>query len=279
MKMLKKHPVVFSVIIILIGIIIVLGFINYNNYIYAKRTINAIEKEDIPTLQKLMKYPFGNLNSKPRWWIVEVLSESNTATPLQAACKLGNVEIVKILLDNGANPNYIHWDKSRSLGSPLMCAAGSLSNNRLTVIKLLIEYGANVNFEDAAGNDVLTCAVYAGNGKKDTIEIIEYLEKNGLNIYKKYSQTKNSLLHKACETDNFLVIQYLIEQRRFDINETNADGDTALIYFVRFASKRQKNTALFLIEKGANLNAQNKDGKTAYDYAVERHPELVELLK
>ena len=275
MNILKQHWFIFAIICLVVMLVIVFGLFLYNNCFYAQRVLKAIENEDIVQLEKLMKQPLGNLNCKPTLWIIEVLSETMEPTPLQAACNLGNPKIVAMLLENGADVNYTHWDKSRDLGSPLINAAGSLSNERLQVIKLLIDYGANVNYESVTGNDVLSCAVYASKWHNDTIDVIEYLEQEGINIYKKYSETDNTLLHKACECDSLRVIQYLIEQRGFDVNAVNADGDTPLIYFLRFASKREKDTLLYLVQAGADLTIQNNEGKTAYDYAVERHPEFI----
>ncbi len=276
--MQRKNIAAFAIIFLMIGVIATSGFVFYNNHFYAQRVLRAIESSDIPQLEELMKVPYGNLNCKPSLWIVEVIGEKNASTPLQAACKSGNLEIVRMLLENGADVNYTHWDASRNQGSPLTNAAGSLSDERLQIIKLLIEYGANVNYETAAGDDVLSCAVYASFERSDTIEIIEFLEEKGVDIYKRYPQTENTLLHKACECDDSLVIQYLVEQRNFDINATNADGDTPLMYFLRFASARNKDTLLFLIQNGAKQEIKNKEGKTAYDYALERHPEFIELL-
>ncbi len=277
MKIIKSYKIIFVALSLIIGISVILCVLYYNNQLYAQRVLNAIEQEDISQLKKLMKSPLGNLNAKPTLWIFEVLGERNEPTPLQAACKAGNPEIVKILLENGANVNYTHWDKSRNQGSPLTNAAGSLSEKRLQVIKLLVEHGADVNYQDVTGNDVLSCAVYASYERNDTIEIIEYLEQKGANIYKKY-ENNNTLLHKACESDSLVVIQYLINHRGFDINAVNADGDTSLIYFLRFASNRKKDTLQFLIRSGAYTMIRNKEGKAAYDYAVDRHPEFVDIL-
>lgn len=278
MKNIKKHWVTFLIVFTLIGIISGFGFYYFNNQRYAQKLLTAIDQENITELNVLMKSPFGNLNSKPSFWVFEVISETVTPTPLQAACKAGNPEIVKILLENGADVNYTYWDKMRNIGSPLTNAAGSLSDQRLQVIKLLVEYGADVNYVDSIGNDALLCALYASLERNDTIEIIEYLENQGANIYKRYSGNEDTILHKACECDCFIVVQYLIDQRGFDINSVNTNGDTPLISFLRYASNRKEKTLLFLVQEGANQNIKNKEGKTAYDYAIERHPEFLDQL-
>jgi len=275
MRWLKQHIKLLSII----GVITIMLFSYYNNQYYAHRVITAIENDDVDSVRKLMKSSFGNLNHIPTFWIIEVIGEESKPTPLQAACKLGNPEIVKLLLDNGADVNYVYWDKARDSGSPLQNAASSLSENRLQVIKLLIGHGADVGYESYTGNDAMSCAVYASFDREDAIAVIEYLENSGMDVFKKYGATQNTLLHKACENDSRTIIRYLVEKRGFDVNLANADGDTALIYFVRFASNRSEDTLKFLIESGANLEAVNKEGKTAYDYSIERHPNFSYLLK
>ena len=279
MKILNHKVCWFIIIPLILVVILTFGCLLYNNQFYAQKVIKAIEKEDIAQLEKLMESSLGNLNSKPTLWILEVLGEENKQTPLQFACSKGNPEIVKMLLENGADPNYTHWDSLRNNGSALNNAASSLSKDRFEVIKLLIKYGADVNYEDYIGNDVLSCLVYASSYHTDTIETIEYLEENGANIYKKYSASQNTLLHKACEKDDFSIVKYLIEERKFDANTVDSDGNNSLTYLMRSARKQNEKIVLFLLEKGADPYFKNDEGMSAYDYAIQKHPEYVNLLK
>lgn len=64
-----------------------------------------------------------------------VLPESKGNTALHYACALGNVELVKCLLELGANPNAL-TDKG---ATPLRCAGGK---DALKIQALLKEYGA-----------------------------------------------------------------------------------------------------------------------------------------
>ena len=78
-----------------------------------------------------------------------------------------------------------------------------------------------------------------------------------MNIHKNYGSSEDTLLHKACEKDSFLVIQYLVKQRGFNVNAVNENGDTPMICFVRHASSRSEDTVRFFIQEGAKLNAKN----------------------
>ena len=278
MKILNNKVCWFIIVPLNLVVILTFGCLLYNNQFYAQKVIKAIEKEDIAQLEKLMESSLGNLNSKPTLWILEVLGEENKQTPLQFACSKGNPEIVKMLLENGADPNYTHWDSLRNNGAALNNAASSLSKDRFEIIKLLIEFGADINYKDNNGNDVLSCLVYAAEYHTDTIQTIEYLEERGANIYKKYSVSQNTLLHKACEKDNISIVEYLVEERNFDVNETDCKGNNSLICLMRSAGNQNEETVLFLLEKGADPYFKNDEGMSAYDYAIQKHPEYVNLL-
>ena len=75
-------------------------------------------------------------------------------TPLAFAASEGNLEIVKLLLLFGANPNHGGYN------SPLHKAASIGYTN---IVKTLIEEGADVNYCDLSGITPLMCAVQGGN--------------------------------------------------------------------------------------------------------------------
>jgi uncharacterized protein len=73
--------------------------------------------------------------------------------PLTAAADFGRIEIVRLLLDRGANPTWPDVDES-SRGAALHCAARA---GHLAIVELLLAHGADPNgFVNAGGN-----AVYA----------------------------------------------------------------------------------------------------------------------
>jgi len=114
---------------------------------------------------------------------LELTPRITFATALARAAYSADLELVRLLLSNGADPNIV----SNLNETPLMAAAGhawieGYSNGksnaeRLQVIKLLVELGADVNAADDFGITVLMGAGHFGN-----TDIIQYLVDRGADL-------------------------------------------------------------------------------------------------
>lgn len=62
-------------------------------------------------------------------------------TYLHVACSAHNLEVVKLLLKKGANPNV--RDKNGSL--PIMSAIGRINDKNPELLKVFLEYGLDLN--------------------------------------------------------------------------------------------------------------------------------------
>ncbi|MDQ3686383.1 MAG: ankyrin repeat domain-containing protein [Acidobacteriota bacterium] len=93
-----------------------------------------------------------------------------TAPSLNLAAGAGHLEVVKFLLEKGANVNVRdgHGD-----GTPLMSAAWS---GHKEIVKLLIAKGAEVNAMDSEGRSALSMA---SDERHSHPEIIEILKRDG----------------------------------------------------------------------------------------------------
>jgi len=79
----------------------------------------------------------------------------------------GHLEVVKLLLEHGADPNV----KNRDGKTPLHNAA---SEGHLEVVKLLLERGADPNVKDDDGNTPLHNAAWRGH-----LEVVKLLLEHG----------------------------------------------------------------------------------------------------
>ena len=96
------------------------------------------------------------------------------STPLYEAAIQGEAEIVRILLDAGADPNKESAGKSE--GTPL-CAAASWGHSE--VVRLLLQYGADPNLIERTDEVAMTALTWARRNDHD--EVVRLLLEAGAN--------------------------------------------------------------------------------------------------
>lgn len=85
------------------------------------------------------------------------------STPLMCAARAGNVNAVKVLLDNGADVNAVSYCGETAL----MCACCMNGENGVEIIELLLEKGANINAENNFGLTVMDYAKYFNQSRAE----------------------------------------------------------------------------------------------------------------
>jgi ankyrin repeat protein len=200
--------------------------------------------------------------------------------PVTFAIMITNSEILKLVLDAGANPD---GDSSPVETSPLVYA---IDKNYVDGVQLLLDHGANPNRPNTNGIPPLTQAVIYRRDKR----MIALLLDKGANpnasspnyspplFYTSDPENWNSFVeHKAdvnfqsfrgwtplmnAHDTNF--IKFLLENgAKTDLQETN--GNTALHYAAGLYSSPEEVT--LLLEHKANPNIQNEVGNTPLDLA------------
>ena len=100
-------------------------------------------------------------------------------TPLISACENGHFETAKLLIENGADVNA----SSKSGWTALMSAA---RGGYFNIVELLVENGADVNAINEIGWTPVRVAAYYGYAKRygygENEEIVKFLVKNGADI-------------------------------------------------------------------------------------------------
>jgi ankyrin repeat protein len=169
-------------------------------------------------------------------------------TQKQASGDTTALDLIKLLLQHGANPNArlkspalyrAHTPGEPTLGegaTPLMRAA---KNGDAAAMRLLLENGADPAL--AQRNHTTALMMAAGLGR-------------GLGVFAGDYATEAQMIEG---------LQVLLD-RHVDVNAVNDNGQTAL----HFAALSSDATVKLLAEHGAQLNIKDKQGRTPLDFAL-----------
>lgn len=211
--------------------------------------------------------------------MVNVLAEVNVWTPLQEACLRNDTKAVTILLENGANPNKTPFFKSPWY-TPVQIAA---SNGNVDMMAVLIEHGADIESSGHYALVVLTKKARYGKDHAISLEVYkagyELLEKHGMNASHS-SFDERPLLCEAALLSDIEVTNYLISEKGLSATVCDSDGRT-LLHFACISGFTDPTAEYiqFLLDHGIDPTAKDSYGKTAYDYAIEQGlTEIADLL-
>ncbi len=137
------------------------------------------------------------------------------------------------------------------------------------IIKILIEYGVNVNGKVVDGVSPIHLAA-AGNPDPDVMNI---LISAGANVEAKTAEGISPLHNAARWNENSGVVETLIEAGA-DVNARDDGGMSPLHLAAQW--NRNPDIVVKLIMSGAKLNARNERGETALHLAAERDHNSVE---
>jgi len=181
-----------------------------------------------------------------------------------------SLPMIKMLSEYGADMNAAN----KNLMTPLMYA------QRPEIVSFLLEHGAKIEARNDYGNSVLEDAI-----TDDNLIKVKILVAKGANLGFKSEIYADNALHLATRYASYDVVRWLVDEKKFSVNESNLQGQPALLtalwgiveassaewspaefwdkqttdsYNV-FMDKAFK-TVVFLAKRGANLDAKDRDG-------------------
>ncbi|AZL89598.1 purine phosphorylase,ankyrin repeat protein [Megavirus baoshan] len=183
-------------------------------------------------------------------------------TYLMIAIMSRNQELIKLLIEYGSDVNYINNSMENCLFMVIKYGCD------ISIIKLLIEYGANVNFSSYEMS-ILAKALHikSVNGP----EIVGLLLKNGAdpNYFYKGRTALIDIFFYANNNSNKNNIDNIQNLFKFgaDPNILDIKNNNALLFAIK--NRFSLEVINLLIAKGTNIHITNNENKTALMYAIE----------
>lgn len=187
-------------------------------------------------------------------------------TALFRAAMAGNLEILNLLLDKGADANAHLSDDDSALQIAAM-------NGRNEVVKDLLARGANTEIKDDLCQTPLLIAAQWGKA-----EVAMQLLDGGAKMEATNNQGETAL-HVAAQWGSTEVVKLLLD-RGAQIEARDKDGFTPLLHAAQAGGIAHAGTTLpvekfpavevvnLLLDRGANIEAKSVDGQTALHRAV-----------
>jgi ankyrin repeat protein len=213
--------------------------------------------------------------------------------------KTGYLELMKQLLDKGADPNarlkmkvwYSGYSFDLSgvdeIGASVFWRAAYASD--VAAMRLLVAAGADPNVPTMKP---------AGRARfGDMLETREVVDQSGLPPVPVggpsvtplhaaagvgYGEGFGANSHRFAPTGMLAAVKYLVEELGADVNAADHEGNTALHHA---AARGDNEMILYLVSKGANVKAVDREGRTTADMAngpvqrIQPFPETIALLE
>ena len=198
-----------------------------------------------------------------------------------------SLELVKVLLNSGANPNILYSDPEEGNFTIL---DRSLYYNNFEIFKTLVENGANIDKVNDRGEPFIVNAI-----RRERFDIVKYLVEKGIDPTMKYTDYRNipfSLLAATVNNNDTKIAEYLIDKgadvntkaiidnyMENDMTSNDKDDSKEAVNLILTAIENG-NTSLvkLLIDKGADTTVVNKKKKTVFDIAREKgYDDVLEL--
>jgi ankyrin repeat protein len=189
-------------------------------------------------------------------------------TALIVAVRKNSTEIIKVLMDNHADPGI----RDRKGLTAVNVAIKSL---HLGAVEALLENGASPNAQNPEDIRPLELAIQYGHTKSFGKDVFDLLLKRGADVHQ-VSDDKTTLVMMAAAHDNDYALRALLE-RKAAIDCISAHGHSALTVAARNNSAK---AVRILLQAGADVTHVTDEGLNASQEATKAgFPELAKVLE
>ena len=211
---------------------------------YAAEIHQAAQAGDLVKIRELLEKDPALVNAK----------DENGRTPLHWAARAGNLEVLRYLVDKGADPNALDNNGVASLH--ILARSGQPEAARL-----LIEKGADIDIKDPVKLTPLNMAAESG-----LEAMVKLLIEKGADIENKHAYGRTPLVGAARERGNINVIRMLLDAGA-DVNSSDNWKATALDLA---AWRGFEEVVNLLLERGAVLPKDSFRARELLQNAAEK---------
>ncbi|MCF8330897.1 MAG: ankyrin repeat domain-containing protein [Bacteroidales bacterium] len=183
---------------------------------------------------------------------VNVKNDYSQETPLIYAAQQGHLDVVKILLHNGADPDVNPRNEEEAL-------IRAIAMGYLEVAEEIVRYGGDVNQRGKLEKTALHYA--AAFGYYYIADMLIYYNAD-INATARYDVTPLMLSISA----GYPAISELLIRKKAKLNMTDSEGYSALMLASKYGF--HKLTGL-MVEKGAKINLKTQSNSTALTFAIQ----------
>ncbi|XP_062599793.1 NF-kappa-B inhibitor alpha-like [Saccostrea cucullata] len=175
---------------------------------------------------------------------LDIYNDKLRQTPLHLAVLMKQVEIVKLLLDNGANPEM--FDHNGDTALHIACRSGNV-----TMVKEILKHREsraiqNLDVRNYEGYTCLHVAVLGGFTK-----IVDILLKSRADVNVGDGKSGATALHLATKGNKIDIVSSLLEQPKISIDKKMYNGVTPLMVAVE---RQRSDISELLVSHNANID-------------------------
>ncbi|KAI0893254.1 hypothetical protein F4806DRAFT_201562 [Annulohypoxylon nitens] len=177
---------------------------------------------------------------------------------IQTAATEGHYDVVKELLERGADVNAFTENENFEPGSAIQ---GACEGGKTDIVSLLLDHGADPNL--GGGSDRPPIAAAAARAEEDIVELL-VKAKADLDVVGQSDPSGTPLISAAAYMPQSS-LQLMLDAGA-NINLADNDGDTPLIVA---ATRGDEEAVSFLLDKGADIMHSNNNGTNALQTALD----------